>query len=166
MSKIKGKNYPNDLFLTVDRNGLHHFYRKDPMKVENREDYEVSLAHEIMDFIGSGDITNPVLLHISCAKIHRSEEFNISLPGAIRRGEEDKHFEDLTGSVIDILEVRNSSPEFPLSGVVFNRKGDIVANRRYSLRGECEDGQENHSIVAVAGPAVFDVEVGETQPAD
>ena len=158
MAKITGKSFTYDPFLIRDKNGFIHWYRKDPMKAENREETEISIEEEIMSLVGTGTIANPVMVHITCARVNRSEAFNISQPAEVRRSGS-RHFEDLTGTVIDILEVRNSSPQFPLSGVVFNSRGDIIGNRRYSEQGVCEDGVEDHAIVIVNGPAVFEADV-------
>lgn len=161
MPRIKGTNYPKDVFLVRDKNDVFHWYTKDPMKAENREEHEISVENEIMNLVGKGTVENPVVVHISCARINRSEAFNMAQPSEVRRGNGNRHFEDLTGAVIDILEVRNSNPDFPLSGVVFNKKGDIVDNRRYSIQGLCEDGDEDHTIVIVNGPALFESDVRE-----
>lgn len=158
---LKGKVYPKQLFLTRDKNGGYHWYDKDPMRIPNREDEELMSIEEIItNFVGTGDVTNPVGVYINCCKIVRSEAFNISQPANIRQGIENKHFEDLEGSVVDVLAVRNSDPEYPLNGVVFDRRGNVVENRTYNLAGFCKDGNEDHSLIAINGEAVFDSDEG------
>lgn len=152
---MKGTVLPKDYFLTRDKNGEYHWFEEDPLKSKDRKAAEVNIASVISDTVGWGDIANPVIVHINCAKIDRSVEFNIGLLASVRKGEQDKHFEDLAGNVIDVLDVQNSDKAYPLSGAVFNAYGDVVAVRKYSFKGECSDGAEEHHLIAINGLANF-----------
>ena len=167
MPKVKGQNYPTNLYLTRGRDGKFHWYDRDPKTLENRTNSEIaSLEANIMGLVGNGDDMNPVIVQLVCAHIIRSEAFNISQPAEVRRGGNVKHFEDLDGAVVDVLEFRNSNPAFPFSGVVFDDRGDVVGNRKYAPDGKCEDGVDGHTIVLIAGPAVFESDVPNDEPGD
>lgn len=153
---MRGKVLPNDYFLTRDKNGNFHWYMSDPLRSRDIETLEVKIEDVISDFVGFGDIANPVMVHLNCAKIDRSEKFNVGLLAGVRSGKENKHFEDYNGDFIDIAEIRNSSAEFPLTGIVYNESGDFVEARRYSFKGECSDGIEEHTLIALSGLAKMD----------
>lgn len=156
---IKGKILPQDYFLTRDSQGEYHWYGEDPLKSKDRAAVEVSIEDIISNTVGWGTIANPVMVRLNCAKVDRSVEFNVGLLARIRKGEEDRHFEDMAGNVIDVLEVQNSDKEFPLTGVVFNSLGDVVETRKYSYKGDCKDGDETHHLMAMNGQAVFENDI-------
>lgn len=153
---IKGIVLPNDYFLTRDNDGRYHWWSKDPLRAKNKAEIEVQIESIITEVVGFGDIANPVLVHLNCAKVDRSVAFQSGLLANIRRGSEAKHFEDLSGSVIDVLEIQNSDRDFPLTGAVFNEKGDVVSVRKYSFKGDCSDGVEEHKLIAMDGVATFE----------
>jgi len=151
----KGIVLPKDYFLTRDKNGVYHWYEEDPLKSKDRQKAEVDIASVISETVGYGNIANPVMVHLLCARIDRSVEFNISLLTALRKGTENKHFEDMLGNIVEVLEFQNSDPEYPLNGIVLDSRGDMVEMRCYSGRGECRDGVEDHRLLAIKGPASF-----------
>lgn len=155
MQGKQGKVLPNDYFLIRDKKGMYHWYKKDPLRCKDKEN-EVSIEEEIREVVGDGSVGNPVLVRLNCAKVNRSENFNIGLLASIRRGYEAKHFEDMNGNVIDVLEIHNSDARFPLTGAVFNENGDVLEVRKYSFEGVCSDGVEEHHLMAVNGSANFD----------
>ena len=155
--KIKGRVYPEQLYLTCDKRGIYHWYRRDPMGIPNREEEELSSIEDLIsDFYGRGDVANPVTIFINGVKIVRTEKFDILQMVNIRQGTVNRHIEDMEGSVVDILEVRNADPSYPLNGVVFDRRGNILETRTYSIDGLCKDGNEEHSLMAVNGKAVME----------
>ncbi len=153
--QAQGTVLPNDYFLTRDKNGNYHWFKKDPLRCKDK-DNEIRIEDEIGEVVGRGDIGNPVLVRLNCAKINRSISFNIGLLSSIRRGREAKHFEDMDGNVIDVLEVQNSDNKYPLTGAVFNSQGDVIQVRKYSFEGVCSDGVEAHHLMAINGAANFD----------
>lgn len=153
--RVKSTVLPKDLFLVRDAQGNFHWYNSDPLKLTDRATAEVNVEEAIAEVVGWGDDANPVMVNIRAAKINRSEEFNTSLLTGIRKGVEDKHIADLTGSVVDISEYQNVSKEFPLSGIVFSRSGEPLSMRLYNFRGECSDGEPSHQLIVMSGPAVF-----------
>lgn len=156
MPKVKGKLYPDNIYMAVDSDHVCHFYRKDPMHTSNREADEVNIGDLLIDFCGEPSIINPVVFALNVAVLDRGEPFAISQPGAVRSGQLKKHFEDLEGHVVDILETKNGDRDFPFNGVLLTRQGTMVGNATYSVTGECKDGIENHRLVCVNG--VFEPE--------
>ena len=149
---MQGTILPNDYFLIRDtKNGTYHWYKGDPFRCDDRRELEVSIEEVITSFIGIGTIANPVVVCLNCALIDRSVNFDVRLLAGIRNGSEEKHFEDMNGNVIDVLEVKNSDAQYPLSGAVFNKDGDVIEIRKYSFQGECSDGKEDHHLMAVNG---------------
>ncbi len=150
--KTKGKVYPKDLYLVSDANHEYHFYLSDPMKTRDRAGAEVNIGELISDFIGGdGTVANPIVVALNCAAIQRCEPFAISQPGAIRTGQLKKHFEDMEGRIVDILETKNSDPDFPFNGVLLSRNGAMLGVATYSVLGECKDGIEDHALVCMDG---------------
>lgn len=160
---MKGTVLPKDYFLVRTRDGEYHWYSEDPLKSDNREEAEVSIEDVITQAVGWGDVDNPVMVHLNCAKIDRSVPFNIGLLAGVRKGSEDKHFEDMSGRVIDVLEAQNPDREFPLTGVVLGSAGEFIDARQYSFKGLCKDGDEAHRLIAVVGPARFILPKEETE---
>lgn len=152
---MRGIVLPNDFFLVRDKDGLYHWYSEDPLKSKNRDAAEIAIESVISEAVGWGDVANPVVVRINCAKIDRSVAFNVGLLASVRKGVENKHFEDMSGNIIDILDVQNTDRDFPLSAAVYNCYGDAVELRKYSFNGECKDGREEHHLLAINGPAVF-----------
>lgn len=152
---MKGTVLPKDYFLVRGRDGEYHWYSEDPLKAADRDSVEVSIEDVITQAVGWGDVDNPVMVHLNCAKIDRSVPFHVGLLAGIRKGSEDKHFEDMSGHVIDVLEAQNPDKEFPLTGVVLGSAGEFIEARQYSFKGLCKDGEESHRLIAIVGPARF-----------
>lgn len=165
MASLKGKTYPVNLYIVRDSDGVIHWYDFDPhkLKKEDRANHEVqSVGDSIIEFCsGAADTINPVVVNIACAHIVRGETFNPSQPAVVRRqgGNNPKHFEDLSGAVVDVLEYQNQSPSFPFSGVVLDRYGNVIATRRFASDGKCEDGEADHTLVLMAGLPIFEKEI-------
>ena len=68
----KGIVLPKDYFLTRDKNGVYHWYEEDPLKSKDRQKAEVDIASVISETVGYGNIANPVMVHLLCARIDRS----------------------------------------------------------------------------------------------
>ncbi len=149
---MQGTILPNDYFLIRDsKDGMFHWYKGDPFRCQDRTKLEVGIEEVITSYIGTGTIANPVVVCLNCALLDRSVKFDVRLLSGIRNGSEEKHFEDMNGNVIDVLEVKNSDAQYPLSGAVFNNDGDVIEIRKYSFEGVCSDGKEEHCLVAVNG---------------
>ncbi len=156
MKEITGRLHPDTFFLSQDENGMYHCFRRDPMKVEDPEDEEItSIADLISDFAGPCDIANPVVFRFAAEKINRCTRFTITLPDEIRVGKVNQHIQDMTGRIVEILNSRNPDPEFPLNGVVFDRSGAMLTTRTYAADGSCSDRIGEHHLIGVVGPAVF-----------
>lgn len=165
MAQIKGQTFPDDLFLVRDENDKINWYRLDPMKHPGPNNQPIPLEDLLFDFFGEGNTLNPVLIRIQGVKYIRGEDFSISLPGAIRKGIEDKHFEDLEGSYVDIIEARNQNNlDFPINGVILSAKGEVLGIRNYNFKGQCADGIKTHRIVVVKGALALFTE--KEKPAD
>lgn len=149
--RIEHQDYPTQLFLAVAEDGRLHWYSRDPMKVEKKEDYEVKLAAELNKYFGGGSIVNPIHIAISGAKVNRAEPFRISQPGDIRSGKIQAHFEDGAGRLVEILQFAGSDNAFPLNGVIFSRKGENIGMATYSPLGECSDKDPQHALLCFAG---------------
>lgn len=153
MSTIRGIVLPNDYFLVKDKDGYYHWFAKDPLRNKDKKAIEVNIEDAIAQAVGVGTVANPVIVHLNCAKVDRSVSFNIGLLSSVRRGDEAKHFEDMEGNIVDVLEIQNSDTAFPLSGAVFNEKGDVIEIRKYSFKGACSDGVDEHHLMAINGMA-------------
>ncbi len=165
--KTKGNLYPHTIYMVNDDNHVSHFYESDPMRTEDRESAEINIGEVISDFVGEGSVMNPVLVALNCAKLERSEPFAVSQPGAVRCGTLKKHFEDMAGHIVDVLDTRNDDANFPFNGVLLTREGKMVGTATYSLKGECSDGVESHNLVLVEGvfPEKKDEQEGEKKDA-
>jgi len=144
MPTIEAKTFPHTLFLTKDAEGRPHWFLEDPMKNKSEEN-EINLPGEIFGFVGTGDVANPVMVRLQCAHIVRCRPFGAEWPDRIRRGEEKKHFQDLTGAHVDIIAATNRT-EFPYNGVVLAEDGSAAGVRTYNKTGECSDGIADHTI--------------------
>lgn len=136
--------YP--LYLVRDEKGNAHWYTHDPLLPANRSS-EVKIEHVISDLVGSGSLLNPVCVYLSCSLLFRGEPFTVANYGAIKNSAYPRTVMDLEGHRVNILEELNDDGAYPFNGVVLNEKGTMIANRTYSLRGECSDGQESHQLV-------------------
>lgn len=155
MAYIQATTYPQNLFLAQDEDGRFHWYRKDPMKSDDLSKEEVSLEEALMAHYGYGTNINPIIVQIRGAKIDRATPFSLTFLEDFRLGRTEDHIEDIEGHVIEILSTRNSDGQYPLNGVVLSRNGEMIKQRTYSSTGECSDGVENHRLITVNGPAVF-----------
>ena len=155
MAVIDATNYPVNLFLAEDENGISHWYKTDPMKTDFPQREEIDLADELHAFYGHGSLMNPIILQLKGAKINRAEPFNLNFLESFRLGNTDEHMEDMEGRVVEILATRNADGGFPLNAVVLNRDGSMMEQCTYSSAGKCSDGLEQHTLITVKGPAVF-----------
>jgi len=164
MAVIEATNYPINLFLCEDENGMTHWYKTDPMKTDALQREEIDLADEMLAFFGHGNMINPIIFQIKGAKINRAEPFRLSQLEDFRLGSAEEHLEDLEGHVVEILAARNANGGYPLNAVVLNRDGSMMEQRTYSSTGICSDGNDQHTLVSVKGPAVYDNAQEEAKP--
>ena len=155
MPAIEATPYPQNLFLCEDSNGRVHCYRNDPMKTDNPKSQEINLYDELLAFFGHGDQINPVIFQIRGAKIDRATPFSLSVLESFRLGVAEDHLEDLDGHVVEIIMARNNDSGYPLNAVVIDKDGCMLCQRTYSSTGECSDGDPQHRLVMIAGPAVY-----------
>ena len=148
---MKGKTYPGALFLVRGKDGKGHFFTGDPAKPENRGSSEVDVAEELFRFYGDADIAAPLKLRVAGLISERGDRFDIAAPGRIRSGETAKHFEDIEGNIVEVLEMSSPDSRFPVNGVVVDRKGKLIAQRLYDGEGVCNDGDECHRLIVVDG---------------
>lgn len=144
MPTIEAKTFPHNLFLTKDAEGRIRWFLEDPMKNKSEEN-EIDIAKEIFSFVGTGDVANPVMVRLQCAHIVRCRPFGPEWPDRIRKGEEKKHFQDLTGARVDIIAATNRT-DFPFNGVVLAEDGTAACVRTYNKEGVCSDGIADHTI--------------------
>lgn len=136
------------LYLVRDENGQPHWYTHDPLNPANLSS-EVKIEHVITDLVGSGSRLNPVCVYLSCTLFNRGELFNTANYSAIKSNVGLRSVRDLEGHRVNILEDMNDDGEYPFNGMVLDANGTMIANRTYSLFGECSDGEEGHSLVIV-----------------
>ena len=75
-----------------------------------------------------------------------------SLQSEIRKGEVEKHLENMDGNLVEILDTRSiADSEYPLNGVVINRYGEPIQLCRFNMSGKCSDGNPLHNLVAING---------------
>ena len=159
--QAKGIVLPVDYFLVKDDHGIYHWYKKDPHKDKNRRENEISIEAAISEAVGVGNIENPVMVHLKAIRVDRSAPFTVALLEQIRKGGEERHFEDRDGHVVEIIEAQNNDPAFPLNAVVLNEYGDMIKLRQYSFKGECKDGYPEHQLLVFNGLAEFAVRTEE-----
>ena len=156
MAVIEATTFPQNIFVVEDDDARIHCYRKDPMKTDASDREEVDLLDEIMAFYGRGNAVNPVIIQIRGARIERAGAFSLNFLEDFRLGRVTDHLEDMEGHVVEILTVRNRDTGYPLNGVILDRFGSMIEKRTFSSSGLCSDGDENHRLVTVKGPAVFE----------
>lgn len=166
MAVIEATTYPQNIFLVEDDNARVHCYHKDPMKSDAADREEIDLLDEIMAFYGRGNAVNPVIIQIRGARIERAGAFSLNFLEDFRLGRVTDHLEDMEGHVVEILTVRNRDTGYPLNGVILDRNGSMIEKRTFSSSGLCSDGDENHRLVTVKGPAVFEGEVQAGEKAE
>lgn len=148
---LKGCVYPTNFFMIETPEGEYKWYDVDPfaLSVEERQNHEIDLDKVLIDAFGHCSIGNPMVIRIKGGVLDRCQPFDVSMPIRVRCKQVDRHFEDGDGCYVDVLEKRSGDAEFPFNGVVFGSDGEIVATRKYSVRGICSDGKEEHSLFAV-----------------
>lgn len=154
MAKIQPKNYPHNFFLAKDGEGKVRCFLDDPMKNGSMEN-ETDLIREILAAVtkdegvdASVSLANPVIIRFQYAHIVRSRPFSPEWVEAIRRGDEKKHFQDLTGATVDIIGTMNRS-DYPYNGAVLSADGEVECIRTYNAKGECSDGEAGHTIAVM-----------------
>lgn len=148
---LKGTIYPSNFFMIETPEGEYKWFDADPfaLSAEERGKHEINLDKTLIDAFGHCSMGNPMVILIKGGVLDRCAPFDVTMPMKVRCGQIDRHFEDGDGCYVDILERRNGDPEYPFNGVVLDGNGDIVTTRKYSVRGICADGHEEHSIFVV-----------------
>lgn len=153
----KGKLYPQDLFLIEDKDGNVQWYKKDPFRCTGDDNTPFNLEKELIYLAGGASRVNPVMVRIKFFGIHRGEEMTISLQSKIRKGEIDKHLENMEGNLVEILDARTiPDSKYPLNGVVINRYGEPIQLCKFDMGGKCSDGNPLHNLVAINGQYKFE----------
>lgn len=155
MPAIEATPYPQNFFLSEDTNGRAHCYSIDPMKTDNPKSKEIDLCQELLAFFGHADQINPIIFQIRGAKIDRATPFSLAVLESFRLGVTEDHLEDLEGHVVEIIMARNRDSGYPLNGVVINKDGSMICQRTYSSTGDCSDGNDQHRLVMISGPAIY-----------
>lgn len=141
--------YPDDLYVTLDRNGDAKLFVTDPMEGNPQG---IDLSTVITSTFGVPDNVNVVKIRIKGVFLHRGEEFNLTIPGKIRNGTIEAHIRDLEGRLVEILEYPSNVDKYPIQGVLIDQVSrQVTGHRNYDTFGKCEDGDESHSLVTVYG---------------
>ena len=148
--------YPNQLYL-AEVNGRYQFYKEDPMMAADREAARIDLGELLVGYIGHCDIGNPAVLKVRVGRMDRCHAFQASAPEKIRRGIMAAHLEDFDGCYVEMMPGGSGLFEYPFLGAVIGKDGTPVGFRRYSVHGECEDGEENHRVVIIDTPLQVEV---------
>lgn len=144
----KGTVYPKDFYVIVDdRNGIR-FYDEDPFRLENAEDKDIDFGQKLFEEYGIGDVRNPLVIRVLGTVIHRAEDFNSMKMMKALGHNSHIHIEDAEGNTVEVLPQQNTS-DYPINGVLMSPSGDVLAHRKYSNDGECEDGRRSHRLVIV-----------------
>ena len=148
---LKGTVHPSNFFMIETPEGECKWYDGDPfaMSAAERQNHEVDIDKALIDAFGHCSIGNPMVLRIKAGVLDRCRPFDVTMPMKVRCKQVDRHFEDGNGCCVDVLERRNGDLEYPFNGVVFDADGEIVATRKYSARGLCSDGKEEHCLFVV-----------------
>lgn len=141
--------YSAPVYLTMDSSDNYRWYPVDPLRAikEGIEPFD-SLEELIVDFLkDNANNVNPIIVKFAAAKIIRAENFTIDIPARIVKGEiKDREIRDYEGTPVELLFRRGDDPRFPVNGVVYDDKGNIISTRTYSLKGECSDGVYEHTL--------------------
>lgn len=149
--KNQGEFYPNCLFLARDGEGRFRWYDSDPFKNADGRQNDIDIAAKLEEFFGRCDMLNPIMIKIKGVAMQRCEAFAANIPVRIRLGMVDKHLRDHEGHIVEILQSSSDDERYIFNGVVMDIRGRVLEMRRYSLSGECSDGQRLHSLVVMDG---------------
>lgn len=153
MSEAKLNPFTKLLFLSADEEGRYSWTDRDPLTVGDIKAAEINLEDELFSCFGEGSVHNPIIISIKGVMIKRSEPFDVGAPGRIWNGE-NIHIEDVTGSLIEVLSVKNEIDGFPFNAVVLHPETkEIIETRVYSSNGKCSDGNAKHDLVVVRNTA-------------
>lgn len=144
--KIDSFMYPEQIFL-AEEDGGYQFYKEDPMTCEDREAAKIDLGALLVGWVGHCDVGNPIVLKVRAGRMDRCKAFEATAPEKIRRGTLIAHFEDFDGNYVEIMPYGSGDFDFPFLGAVVSKDGTPVGFRQYSVRGHCDDGDDNHRIV-------------------
>lgn len=136
-------------FFFISDEGKPCWSLKDPSVNRTWPDSIVSIEDEISSFLGEAPKAgHPAKVRVKAAFGNRTQEFDISVPGKVRKGH-GLRVCDLENRLVEFAETRSPDPDFPLNGMVFDGDGNPVGFRRYNGRGECSDGNPDHSLYVI-----------------
>lgn len=176
----------NVIYMAQDEEGNARFYLKNPAEIpstENLSAWETSINSEISEYIPHCDRWHPVAIQMRYTQLRESMPFMPDKIDSIIDGSSQMHVEDLSGSFVSILPEPIRFGRYNIGGYVLDRaNGNPLELRLYNTKGECFDGQEEHSLEIVAGPSPFsnmpdimdlnapgksgDVEITDIEPAE
>ena len=150
MTQFKTSLIDQLFYLVREPDGTTQWYAADPMKASSREKAKVDIGKVLIDHFGIPDAANPIAVKIRGGLMQRCRPFDIGVPERIRGGL-DAHLEDFEGASVEIVPRRSDNVRFPLLGLLIDADGLAAGYRRYSRRGECEDGVADHRLVVMDG---------------
>ena len=153
------QTYPKFLFLAEEGEKGLQWYNVDPMKAGDSELTRVDVGKILIDMLGHCTKANPIVVQVGGAVLERSFAFDASIPTQMRTGKIAAHIRDYEGNYVEILPMRGADPDYPFNGAVLEDNGEPVAFRKYSSRGACADGLQEHSLVVFHG--LMKVEPGQ-----
>lgn len=156
--KLETQMYPKYLFLAEDSDGILRWYSNDPMKAGSEDLAVVDPGALMVDMLGHCTKANPIVVQIGGAILERSFAFDSSIPGQIRKGTLAAHIRDYEGNYVEILSMSGADPDFPLNGAVLDENNEPIAFRKFSLRGACSDGIQDHGLVVFHGLLKIDTD--------
>ena len=152
------------IYLAADENNEPHYYNRNPLDIKDEDELnrcETRISDEISEYIPHSDVHHPIAIQIRIRSLRDAQPFMPDRLEAIRDGSIDCHVEDLNGDIIEILPEPVRYGEYSLGGMVLDHNtGEALELRLYNSKGECFDGQKEHSLEIIGGSAVFKTQNG------
>ena len=150
---LESKGLKSEMMYVWRENGQTKCSYKDPLCPQD-ERKEVDWTDVVAEMFGAPSPENPLLLQFSGLRLKRAEPINNRIVGEIRNGSLEFHIEDREGYLVELIEstMGSSSRDYPYDAQGYKKDGAPAFRRRYSLKGECEDGIPAHGLIAVYGP--------------